>query len=152
MELYKQKREELQDLQFQLNSLEKTLSIVTSDESTRMQAIQVLELKLATVKKELNDQALKRERASKMYIKLSKEYTKLHPVNEEDPKENEELTDIKVRAVKERCNMIMTEMEKIQESHPELSDKITDYYQKVYDEHNFLKFLKSNITLHNIIA
>jgi chromosome segregation ATPase len=119
MTLYKTKREELKDLQGELANSERALMAVTAEENSKMQSIQVLEIKLSSVKKDIVEQEAKRKRAKLSYSKVIKEVGKRF----DSPgalEASDEATDCKLRETKDKINVLLTEISKVVEAHPEL--------------------------------
>jgi chromosome segregation ATPase len=119
MTLYKTKREELKDLQGELANSERSLMAVTSEENSKMQSIQVLEIKLGSVKKDIVEQEAKRKRAKLSFSKLVKELGKRFD-SPEALEASDEGVDCKLRETKDKINVLLTEISKVAETHPEL--------------------------------
>ena len=119
MNHYKLKRDQLQDLQIDVTNLEKALQNVTMTENSKLQSIQILEVKLKALNKDITEQEAKKTRAINTMNKMMK--SKFNGV---DPDSNEELADIKVRELKDKCNILITEVAKVGEMYPEVEEKI----------------------------
>ncbi|KAJ3390261.1 Coiled-coil domain-containing protein 39 [Lobulomyces angularis] len=128
MEHYKGKREELQDLQKNLNNLETTLGFITTDETQKMQQIQILEAKLNSLTKDTADQNMKLDRAKKNFSKMKKDYEKecIKDARDYSVEDNEEMADLKVREYKDISNVAVTEILRISEKHTEATTRVGD--------------------------
>ncbi|KAJ1528208.1 Coiled-coil domain-containing protein 39, partial [Nowakowskiella sp. JEL0078] len=73
MEQYKSKREQIQNLQQDLLHGERSLAALTSEESHRLQTVQLLESKMTSLRREISEQEAKRDRAYKLARKQSKD-------------------------------------------------------------------------------
>ncbi|KAI8853033.1 hypothetical protein BC829DRAFT_414156 [Chytridium lagenaria] len=130
MERYKAKRNEIQMMQYNLQELERALSNLSSDESARIQAITVIENKLASMDKELKDQESKRERAYKSAVRYSKELRKAVPESSKDE------IDFKIRECKDLGNLVLTELTKIMEQYPEIVNRVSQLYTESQGFHH----------------
>lgn len=119
MNLYKAKREELKNLQGELVNSERALAAVSSQENAKLQSIQVLDIKLASVNKDITEQEAKRKRAKLSFGKASKQVQKKFD-SQEDMEASDEIIDCKLREAKDKCNVLLTEIAKVVESHSEL--------------------------------
>jgi len=129
MNLYKEKREVLQDLQSDLANSERALSQITSEESARMQSTQILEVKLSSMKKDIAEQEAKRKRAKIAFSKLLKEVEKKFG-SIEAAEGSDEISDCKLRELKDKSNVFLTEANKIADLHPECRDQMQGYFQQ----------------------
>ncbi|KAJ3081944.1 hypothetical protein HK102_002018 [Quaeritorhiza haematococci] len=157
MERYKAKRLELTDMQQDLLNLEKSLSIAQGDETSRLQAVQILESKLAALAREIEQQEAKRERAIRWAQKHAKELRRsIHGLNAlagavgaggtgqqqgqgQAPgtgagrgELTDEEIDIKTRELKERASTAIVELNKLSETHPELYEMLQGLFQKYH--------------------
>lgn len=121
MNLYKVKREELKDLQRELENSERALNAVINEENAKMQSIQVLELKLGSVNKDIAEQEAKRKRAKLSFQKVAKEVSKRFD-STEDLDSSNEVVDCKLRETKDKINVLLNEISKVVELHPELKE------------------------------
>ncbi|KAJ3086550.1 hypothetical protein HK100_008668, partial [Physocladia obscura] len=123
MERYKAKRQDIQTLQQNLKSLERTYNSVASDESSRLQAVNVIDTKLSSLEKEIKDQEEKRDRAYKSAIRASK----ILKSSQKEFGAFEEL-DFRIRECKDLGNLVQTEISRIMDQHPEITMKVMDLY------------------------
>ncbi|KAJ3392845.1 hypothetical protein HDU84_003329 [Entophlyctis sp. JEL0112] len=126
MEQYKVKRQDIQTIQTNLQALERTFNTVAADESSRLQAIHVIEAKLTSLDKEIREQEQKRDRAQKMVGKSAKEIRAAGT-----PAIDVEELDFKIRECKDIGNLVQTELSRVMEQHPEITMKVMDLYTEV---------------------
>jgi len=120
MERYKQKRKYIDELQAELSNMEETLQNLSQDESARMQAVNTLEQRLATLNKELEDQVSKRSRANKQIHSIAKK------MREEEDKTSEvslEL-DVYIREQKEINALMLRKLLDCATKFPELENQL----------------------------
>lgn len=129
MERYKTKRMEIQDLQQDLMQAEKSLSSMTNEEANRLQSIQVLENKLASLQKDVVDQEAKQERAQKTVQRSAKDLRKRLGVPQGQIA-SEEL-DFKVRELKEMGNLALEALARVTERRPEIVPRVNQLLQEV---------------------
>ncbi|KAJ3311127.1 Coiled-coil domain-containing protein 39 [Blyttiomyces sp. JEL0837] len=133
MERYKARRQEIQTHQENLLSLERALSSISSDESSRIQAVNVIQNKLNSMDKEIKEQAVKRDRAFKQCNKNAKEMrerSKQQQQSDQDSGVAFEEMDFKIRECKDLGNLVQSELARIVEQFPEASIKIMDLYNE----------------------
>ena len=126
MERYKAKRLEIQSHQQTLSAMERTLSSLNSEESSRIQAVNIIQNKIASIDKEIRDQEAKRDRAFKNAIKGAKELKKSG-----GREETFEQVDFRIRECKDLANLVQSEISRIMEQHPEISMRIMELYSSV---------------------
>ncbi|KAJ3100782.1 Coiled-coil domain-containing protein 39 [Phlyctochytrium planicorne] len=124
MERYKAKRNEIQMMQHNLQALDKSLSTISSEETAKIQAITIIETKLASMDKELKEQQSKRERAFKTALRNSKDLRKSSPDMAIDE------VDFKIRECKDLGNLVLSELTRIMEQYPEIVHRVTQLYSE----------------------
>ncbi|KAJ3058607.1 Coiled-coil domain-containing protein 39, partial [Rhizoclosmatium hyalinum] len=130
MERYKAKRQDIQTLQQNLASLERTYTSISSDESSRLQAVNIIDTKLASMEKEIKDQEEKRDRAYRSAVRVAKQLHKAASTaasGGEAAASVEEL-DFRIRECKDLGNLVQTEISRIMDQHPEITMKVMDLY------------------------
>ncbi|KAJ3120103.1 Coiled-coil domain-containing protein 39, partial [Nowakowskiella sp. JEL0407] len=143
MEQYKLKRLEIQDMQNDLLETERQLASLTTEESQRLQTVQLLESKISTLQRESGDQEAKRDRALKLARKKAKEWRSkagaviaseggkiFGPgiVNEKDATPEE--IDVMVRYLKDVGTIMIGDLNKVAERYPELSMRIHHLFEQ----------------------
>ena len=133
MSKYKEKRTELQELQQELSTFERTLSLITTNERTKIQSLQILDIKQASLRRELIDQHAKRQRAEKNWKKKEAEFInkEARSTDNSPDVDCDEVADLKLREVKDRCNLTFTEICKIAEQYKEISSFVEDFCEQV---------------------
>ncbi|KAJ3076829.1 Coiled-coil domain-containing protein 39 [Podochytrium sp. JEL0797] len=132
MERYKAKRQDIQTLQQNLQSLERTSASISSDESSRLQALGIIETKLSTMDKEIREQEAKRDRAYKSAIRAAKLLRQgSGGAGKSEGVESVEELDFRIRECKDLGNLVQTEISRIMDQHPEITMKVMDLYTQV---------------------
>ncbi|ORY38857.1 hypothetical protein BCR33DRAFT_741348 [Rhizoclosmatium globosum] len=124
------KRQDIQTLQQNLASLERTYTSISSDESSRLQAVNIIDTKLASMEKEIKDQEEKRDRAYRSAVRVAKQLHKAASTaasGGEAAASVEEL-DFRIRECKDLGNLVQTEISRIMDQHPEITMKVMDLY------------------------
>ncbi|KAI9341964.1 coiled-coil domain-containing protein 39-like protein [Obelidium mucronatum] len=128
MERYKAKRQDIQTLQQNLQSLERTFASISSDESSRLQAVNVINTKLSSMEKEIKDQEEKRDRAYKSAVRAAKALHQAAKSSGADANASVEELDFRIRECKDLGNLVQTEISRIMDQHPEITMKVMDLY------------------------
>ncbi|KAJ3398649.1 hypothetical protein CcCBS67573_g04288 [Chytriomyces confervae] len=124
MERYKAKRQDIQTLQQNLTSLERTYQSISGDESSRLQAVNLIETKLTAMEKDIKEQEEKRDRAYKSAVRVAKMLQKSSNAANTTVEE----LDFRIRECKDLRNLIQTEIARIVDQHPEITMKVMDLY------------------------
>ncbi|KAI8815709.1 uncharacterized protein EV422DRAFT_346127 [Fimicolochytrium jonesii] len=127
MERYRSKRSEIQDLQQDLQALERDLLARTNIESQEHQNVQSLENKLAALTKDITDQEAKRDRARKSVQRSAKEFRKMLGVAPTTVTDEE--LDFRIRELKETGNLALEALAKVGERDPALEQRLTQLLQ-----------------------
>ena len=125
LKTFKQKRDAIQKVQGRISLLEQIFAAETSKESDKLQMVQVLEAKCDAIKREIDNQALKKERALTMARKACKQVRKITGSTERTAEELEIFT----KTAKEVGTLALKDLEKLSNSHPELGLDISKIMQ-----------------------
>ena len=128
MENYKVKREQIQDLQQKLQLLEQELNEVSNSESQSLHAVQVLEARIQAIRREVEDQQVKCNRASKFVTSAAKKIrqTRGSSINKLTPEEK----DFQVRKLREVGTAVMTELKRVGSKLPEFNATLQSLMQE----------------------
>eukprot|EP00842_Homolaphlyctis_polyrhiza_P005206 jgi/Hompol1/5687/HPOL_004624-RA len=124
MENYKTKREQIQDLQQQLQQLEINLMQSSNEEAERLQSVQLLEARLQTLDREIQEQQVKRNRAIKMTETLARQLRTKAGSAASTPIPEEQ--DFAVRKAREVSTAVLTELNRVGLRLPEFNVLLQD--------------------------
>ncbi|KAI8919782.1 hypothetical protein BC831DRAFT_99800 [Entophlyctis helioformis] len=122
MESYRSKREQIQDLQQQIQQLELALTQSASEEASKLQSVQLLTSKLQTLDREIQDQQVKRDRATKLIESSARSLRQKRGLGPHDVTTEEQ--DFAVRKAKEVGTALLTELGRVGMRVPEFNTQM----------------------------
>lgn len=129
MEKYKSKREVIQDFQQQVMQMERSLSSVNNDESKKLQEVQILQKKIASLSNEIEQLHSKKERAKKSVSRCAELFHKKVGANAKDALPEEK--DFAIRKARELASVTLQEVSKLVESVPDISPVLEQLLENV---------------------
>lgn len=121
IDAFKSKRSQIQDMQADLANTEKALKVETTLERDNIQNLQILQAKVSSYEKDINDQTVRRDRALSTIIRYAK---LLRTARNTQPEQAKEESDFLIRSLRDIGSIVLTELKRMMEKYPEMEEII----------------------------